>query len=298
MLSKIEFFETRSNRPDRTADGGLLATALRRHLQSLERDVVVTPAAGGTLGVCFAATISGERRFLKTHLPGARGRESLAKEADILLRLYGEAIMLARFDVTLADGTSRLCLVMPALAPLAAPMGPEDAAAMVRGWNERIGDHRQPVESWGFELYLACAGRALAALSDRGLLGAGDIADLRRLIALIEDRLASLPRVLCHGDFGPQNVMLRGGLPLAIDWEDAFWGIAGYDYLYWVTFMENRPLLHDAAFGLTGLEPNVERAILALVVLLKSYAAVCSGAHLNHSMPIRVRIAEILELPG
>jgi hypothetical protein len=122
--------------------------------------------------------------------------------------------------------------------------------------------------------------------------------DVRRLIAQLEDRLTRLPRALSHGDFGPKNVMVRGAVPLAIDWEDAFWGIAGYDYLYWLTFMENRPFLQSAAFGRTGLGPDVERAILALVVLLKSYLAFCSGAYLDHAVPIQARIAEILELPN
>jgi hypothetical protein len=92
--------------------------------------------------------------------------------------------------------------------------------------------------------------------------------------------------------------MLNGVMPIAIDWEDAFAGVAGYDYLYWLTFMENRPFLREAAFGRTGLAVEVERAILALVVLLKSYLAVLSGAHLSHKVAAEARIAEVLDLPG
>ena len=32
-------------------------------------------------------------------------------------------------------------------------------------------------------------------------------------------------RCLCHGDFSPKNIMSCGDRPLAIDWEDAFWGV-------------------------------------------------------------------------
>jgi hypothetical protein len=297
VLSKIEFFEAKADRPDLTSERERLLPALRQHLQSSGRDVIVTPALGGTLGICFDAKISGERRFLKTHLPGAKARASLAKEADVLLRLYGKAIVLDRFEIALTDGTARLCLLMPTLAPLAAPMQPEAAAAMAREWSEQFGDDR-PEALVSFEQYLRCAARALATLSDRDLLETGSAADVRRLIVQLEDRLTRLPRALSHGDFGPKNIMVRGAEPLAIDWEDAFWGIAGYDYLYWLTFMENRPFLQSAAFGRTGLEPDVERAILALVVLLKSYLAVCSGAYLNHAVSIQARIAEILELPN
>jgi hypothetical protein len=60
--------------------------------------------------------------------------------------------------------------------------------------------------------------------------------------------------------------------------------------------MENRPFLQTAPFGRSGLSPEIERAILALVVLLKSYLAVSSGAYLKHAVSPQTRITEILEL--
>ncbi|MFZ5717274.1 MAG: phosphotransferase family protein [Bradyrhizobium sp.] len=295
MLSKIAFFET-DDRPDIAAERARLLPALREHLQSFGRDVTVTPAPGGTLGACYDADVSGEKRFLKTHLPDARARDSLAKEADILQRLHGNTIVLDRFEIPLADGTMRLCLMMPALAPLAAPMQPADAAAMACAYSERLKDwQRDRLAS--LEHHLASAGQALKTLSERCLLKQPGAAETRRLIALLADRLPKLPVALCHGDFGPKNIMLQGVTPLAIDWEDAFRGIAGYDYLYWLTFLENRSFLKTAAFGLTGLSPDVERAILVLVVLLKSYLAVLSGTYLTHAVSAQARISEILDLP-
>jgi hypothetical protein len=256
----------------------------------------VTPALGGTLGICFDAEIAGERRFLKTHLPGPEARASLAREADILARLYGDTIVLDRFEALLADGTTRMCLLMSALVPLAGPIEPEKAAAMADACSLRLRDW-QPDHLPSFAQYLASAARALDTLTDRALLAAATAAETRRLVALLGDRLGALPETLCHGDFGPKNIMLAGLEPRVIDWEDAFLGIAGYDYLYWLTFMENRPFLHAGAFGRTGLAPDIERAVLALVVLLKSYLAVCTGAYLKHAVSAEARITEILELP-
>ncbi|WP_314955507.1 phosphotransferase family protein [Bradyrhizobium cosmicum] len=294
MLGKIEFFET-DDRPDIAADRARILTALLRQLQSSGRNAVVTPALGGTLGVCFDAEIAGDRRFLKTHLPDPAARASLAREADILVRLYDKAIVLDRFELPLADGTRRLCLLMPALTPLSGPMQPADAAAMARECSERLGDWR-PGDLPALHHYLASAARALKTLSDRGLLDQASADEVSRLIGLLADRFADLSQALCHGDFGPKNIMLEGTVPRVIDWEDAFLGIAGYDYLYWLTFMENWPFLQTAAFGRTGLAPESERAILVLVVLLKSYLAVCSGAYLKHAVSPQARIAEILEL--
>lgn len=295
MLGKIAFFET-DDRPDIAADRARILPALRQRLQSSGRDAVAAPALGGTLGICFDAEIAGEKRFLKTHLPNAAARASLAREADILSRLYGRTIALDRFEVLLADGTTRLCLLMPSLAPVPTLVQPAEAAAMADGCSERLGDWR-PDNLPSFEHYLASAARAVKALSDRGLLEQASAAEVSRLIALLGERLPDLPEALCHGDFGPKNIMLEGTEPRVIDWEDAFRGIAGYDYLYWLTFMENRPFLQTAAFGRTSLLPDIERAILALVVLLKSYLAVCSGAYLKHAVSPQARIAEILELP-
>lgn len=296
MLSKIAFFES-DDRPDIAADRARLLPALRQHLQSFDRNAAVASSPGGTLGACYDADISGERRFLKTHLPGASAGASLAKEADALEQLYGNTIVLDRFEIPLADGTARLCLMMPALVPLAAPMQPADAAAMAFACSERLKDWR-PEGLASFEHYLASAAGALKTLSSRGLLEQAGAAEVRRLIALLGERLPDLPKALCHGDFGSKNIMLQKGAPRVIDWEDAFRGIAGYDYLYWLTFMENRPFLQKAAFGRTGLSPDVERAILVLVVLLKSYLAVLSGDHLKHALSAQARIAEILDLPG
>jgi hypothetical protein len=294
VLGKIAFFET-DDRPDIGADRARILPALLRHLQSSGRDAVVTPALGGTLGICFDAMVLGGKRFLKTHLAGAAAHASLAKEADILFHLYGKTIVLDRFELALADGTKRLCLLMPALAPLSGPMQPADAAALVRGCSEQLRDW-QPDNLPAFEHYLASAARALKTLSDRGLLEPASATEVRRLMSVLEERYPKLPAALCHGDFGPKNVMFEGAEPRVIDWEDAFRGIAGYDYLYWLTFMENRPFLQTAAFGRTGLSPEIERAILALVVLLKSYLAVCSGAYLKHALSPQARIAEIIEL--
>lgn len=297
MLSKLEFFEPGDQERETPADREALRKALERLLGVSGRKASVTPAAGGTLGICFRAEIAGDRRFLKTHLAGAQARANLAKEMDILLRLYGEAVVLARLEVRIADET-RLCMLMAALAPLPAPMTAEEAAAMVRDYSERFAGYRpvNPASARDFEDYLAHGRRAIVALADRRLIGSRTAGQLEQLLAFLHNKLDALPRTLCHGDFGPKNIMSDGTRPIAIDWEDAFWGVAGYDYLYWLTFMDNRPFLRSASFGRTDLEPTIERAILALVVLLKSFLSVRSGAFLGNMVPIETRIAEVLDL--
>lgn len=298
VLSKIEFYETVAAGFDKLAESERLQETLRDHFRPLDDNVDVTLASGGTLGVCFYVRLSGGTKFLKTHLAGTSARANLAKEADILLRLYKHGMPLERFELLTSDGTARICLLMPELTPLATPMPPEAAAVMCRENDTKLAGHLPEIlsPSWTLERHLQIGRDALAFLSHRGLLEKGRVMDLRRLIGRLEERLPNQTRQLCHGDFGPTNIMIHGSERIAIDWEDAFWGVAGYDYLYWLTFMQNRTFLKDAAFGQTDLRPDLEHAILALIVLLKSFLGVCSGASANHKLSVQSRIGEILDL--
>ncbi|MGY4429462.1 hypothetical protein ACVWWO_001939 [Bradyrhizobium sp. F1.13.1] len=296
MLSKLDFFERSEDKIGARRESEALQAAVKRRLQTSSRGVTVRPVSGGTLGVCFNLEVSGARRFLKTHLPTAQARANLAKEGEILVRLYGPAVVLDRFEVQREVGDTRLCLLMVELLPLTSPMSADEAAGMVRDYTRQLASKPPVTPAWGFEDYLEWSRRALGALAEQSLIGPGTAAEIDRLIALLQSKFDDLPRTLCHGDLGPKNIMTDGNRPIAIDWEDAFWGIAGYDYLYWLTFMDNRQFLRSAAFGRTGLPFNIERAILTVVVLLKSFLSVRSRAHLRHAVPIEARLAEVLEL--
>lgn len=138
MLSKLEFFESNAGRPEIPAERHALQIAIKTYLSTSGGTARIEPATEGTLGVCFHADISGARRFLKTHLPGAQARANLAKEADILLRLYGEAVIAGRFEMQAADGGNRLCLIMAELAPLPVSMNADEAAQLARDHIERL----------------------------------------------------------------------------------------------------------------------------------------------------------------
>ncbi|MDC7784340.1 aminoglycoside phosphotransferase family protein [Rhodoplanes sp. TEM] len=301
MLSKLAFFEAGAPAPSAgPGQDEALRAAIARQLGQGGRPVRVVPASGGTLGVCCHVEVGAERLFLKTHLPSAAARANLAKEGEILRRLYGTAVLRDAVEVVVPGEAARLCLVMAELAPRTAPMPPADAAALVRDFSQMLAGWRPAglPDDWTIEHYVAHGERAVARLEGQGFLTSPTAAAVAGLLAQLRAALEGLPRVLCHGDLGPKNLMTDGSRPVAIDWEDAFWGVPGYDYLYWLTFIENRPHLSGAAFGRTGLGAPLERAILALVVLLKSELSVRSGAHLRHAVPIEARMAEVLALPA
>jgi hypothetical protein len=299
VLSKLDFFEFQQQTAETESASDVTKSTLEHHLLAAHWVVEISPASGGTLGVCFNAKLSGVRRFIKTHLPGPRARENLAKEGEILFRVYGESIILDRFGVRSADGEEKLYLLMAALAPLPAAMSPNEVSALIASYTTHCAD-LAPSDlglSQDLEHYLDYGNRALTALVDSQLIGPDMASELNRLITMLRAELGALPRCLCHGDLGPKNSMPDGRRPIAIDWDDAFWGVPGYDYLYWLTFMDNRRFMNSAAFGQTGLSATIEYAILALIVLLKSFLSVRSGAHVRNAVPIEKRLTEVLNIP-
>jgi hypothetical protein len=70
--------------------------------------------------------------------------------------------------------------------------------------------------------------------------------------------------------------MLSRGRNIIIDWEDSFAGFAGYDYLCWLTFMDNRKYRSRSILGYTDLDEKSERGVLLTIVAIKSLISVRS----------------------
>ena len=102
--------------------------------------------------------------------------------------------------------------------------------------------------------------------------------------------------VLCHGDFSPANLVGNGPALTVIDWEDAFWGIEGYDFLYWMTFFENRKYLSQDIFSVTPWDKPTDIAILLLIIVVKSHISLLSKDYMTYSLTFEQRLNEILSL--
>ena len=90
--------------------------------------------------------------------------------------------------------------------------------------------------------------------------------------------------------------MLKGSIPIVIDWEDAFLGFEGYDFLYWLTFFKNRKFYSRDMFDLTEFGCELGSAIMVLILVLKSELALSSGEYDVHSMSINDRLLEVINL--
>lgn len=251
---------------------------------------------GGTSGICFTAWVAGRELFLKTHAT-AEGQLRLRQEATLLGLLHGRELGVRQLET---HSPARSWLVCDRLPMLAAKLSPADLAAVVADYQLRFARASGRVEALSlpdFEALLAAGAVALEQLARRSLLNRELEHWLEEALGGLREAAPRLPRVICHGDLGPLNLLRLDSRPVAIDWEDAFWGIHGYDQLYWLSFLENAPWMRKGWARLTGLTPQREQGLLGVIVLLKSHLALASGAYRQHRVPFAERLGEIVRLP-
>jgi hypothetical protein len=267
-----------------------LAQALGAPLDCLQT------VGGGTSGFCYTARVAGRALFLKTHAT-TENAARLRQEATLLDVLHGPE-MGVRQLVTAPP--ARDWLVCDQLPELGAKLSPTDLAAVVADYQQRFARAANRVDALplpDFEDLLDAGISALGGLARQSLLNRELEHWLAEALEGLREAAPRLPRVICHGDLGPLNLLQLGSRPVAIDWEDACRGIQGYDQLYWLSFMENARWMRDGWASLTTLPPALERGLLGVIVLLKSHLALASGAYRQHRVPLAERLGEIAGLP-
>ncbi len=291
MLSKLRFFRSRvggapAGSPE-TPDLSILFDRLGPGLVRLE------PVGSGTLGVGFLAELDGRGKFLKTN-GIAVGRASLQKEYEVLSAVHGPEIGLERFVLPEANG-DRLWLMMDRLHYPGNAYDPAQCLEICCMLEERLTGFPGALEDDMADLIVE-GEAAIAALTGADLLRADVATRVAPLLAALRRAWDDLPRLVCHGDLGPMNMMCDAAGAVVVDWEDAFLGFPGYDYLYWLTFFQNRRYYSPAMFGRTGLDRRLEVAVLALIVLVKCEISRLAGRHVGNALSFSQRLEEVLVL--
>ncbi|MCA6112786.1 phosphotransferase family protein [Bradyrhizobium cenepequi] len=271
--------------------GGIIPPRDVAQLSALLGSSAATPVKGGTLGATFLVLIDGHQHFAKTSV-FADGEPALRKEAALLSALYGD-----RLHVETVEIGTRYWLVTDALShPLRPPTG-DLLRALIVSWSNRLNDPKVNAAIAAHDDFATLLHEGRVALS--GLISGAHVSGKAQdwasacldLLEYEKHRFVAFP---CHGDLGARNLMVDGKGLVAIDWEDAFWGIEGYDYLYWLTFMAQRPHYSPTMFGHTPWQKEVEIAVLILIIVLKSWLSVLFGTHGGNDLDVNRRILEIV----
>jgi hypothetical protein len=261
------------------------------------RDASVRAIHAGTLSAAFIADRHDVCWFIKTHLDLA-GQQSLRKESSLLSYLY-QGRLSAHCIETSTVNFCRTWLIMNSLKSSGDELSPEyvmqltlDLSRKLRGF---AGTSAIPINDTLGTL-LNEAWLALENLSHRELLKKDIQNAVRGHLSRIEREIVGYESVLCHGDLGPKNLMSNGQQTFAIDWEDVFWGVEGYDFLYWLSFYNNRKFYSQKILGKTALGRALEQSIIAMIVLLKSELSFRDGSYRSNSLSFNQRLVEILSL--
>ena len=272
-----------------------LHAAVKYHLSREFGSSSVRSISGGTLGVCLQADTGSRQFFIKTHQADQASQDNLVKEFELLFALYGHIIRIERFDVQLSSGL-RICILMDWLDVSTTTYAPSDVRSIISGCNDTL-------KNWSiarasqfatFDDLIRDGDRALVELERLKYISSVSASMIRPYFDKLKDAVAELPPVICHGDLSNKNIMLNGNTSIVIDWEDAFVGFKGYDFLYWLTFMDNRKHLSRSIFGYSALDETNERGVLILIVAIKSLISVRTHSVLPSHMPIEQRLLELL----
>lgn len=267
-------------------------------LEKMEvRDASVRAIHTGTLSAAFIADRHDVCWFIKTHLDIA-GQQSLRKECSLLSYLY-QGRLSAQCIETETENSRRTWLVMNVLEFSGYDLSPDDAMQLTLNLSRQLRGFAEvstipkddTLETLLFEAWLA-----LERLSRRELL----TQDIQRAVgehlSRIDREIVGYESVLCHGDLGPKNLMSNGLQMFAVDWEDVFWGVEGYDFLFWLSFFKNRKFYSHEILGKTALGCALEQSLLVMIVLLKSELSFRDGSYRSNTLSFNQRLDEILSL--
>ncbi|WP_443113609.1 phosphotransferase [Herbaspirillum seropedicae] len=255
------------------------------------------PVTKGTLSICFEGTLHGSPRFFKTHAVPS-GRETIGREAAFLKVTAPD-----RVEPRLAhtgEGTSSRVWLHTKHLESCWQLTPPAVRDLIAGYEPNLHISAlladQVPSGHNIHMLLSEAESATVFMSEKNLLSSTVLGAARASIECVKSVCVGRPLQLCHGDLGPANIMTDGDVPVALDWEDAFWGIPGYDYLYWLTFFGNRKWLTRDSLGHTPLTRSEEIAVMTVILLLKSFISVKNNSYRHNTLTIDQRLMEVINL--
>lgn len=303
MLSKLQYYLKSSNfnnvvEMNFTRSEITISDLVKYYLENGNQNLSIDETSGGTLGVCYKAEINNKAFFIKTHQNDSVCRNNFLKEVKIFSFLYGESISIQQIDLN-KDSSEQSFLVMEQLLYPCMDLAIPDVIDLICSYQNKLTNNETTQglsEDYSFNSLIVEAKQALKNLSDNKFISTPIANQAYTHIDYLIKNQHKLKPCICHGDLGPKNIMTNGNINIAIDWEDAFMGVEGYDYLYWLTFFKNRRFWSQEIFGKTPSGKKIEIGIMIIIVILKCELSVRSKSYHTNSMTFDQRILEILSI--
>lgn len=266
--------------------------ACRQESSSISNFTTINEARG-----VYQFASRGKKWALKVGANSTLRESHIRKEASLLNWVYGDEVENASYSFNCND-TEWLALQTEWLEPTS-QVTPSNIRSLQERQSRRLTDFSLPgvvSDDWDFCHLLGLAVTAAETLGTEQELKPVIVDSSLAHLQELQCEAVDFPLVLCHGDLGPGNILAKQGALVAIDWEDAFWGIPNFDYLYWLTFLENSHLISEANLEEGDLSlPSQLRIILAIVVL-KSYLIRNTVPSSMRTIDFNSRVGSILKM--
>lgn len=296
MLSKLRSFASLSDEDIRSRREVVSPQSV---LSALDKQYgVIERLDSGTLSASFVAHVDKNNVFLKTYL-APHGRATLEREARFLGGLYGESLSL-EFRQLYEPDSNRLWLMMPVFEKNFRSLQPQEIVQLLRDLDLQGMHASYPdivdVHKDNINTLIELGKSAHANLSNKNLLTREVQTVTLAALNFLDREISGVQPTLCHGDLSPVNIMRHRTSSVLIDWEDAFLGVKDYDYLFWLTFFENRGLYQANPLQHISIDRHVAKALLVMIVLLKCELAWRRNTWRQNSLGFNGRILEITNL--
>jgi len=256
------------------------------------------PLKLGTLGVCFYVKDCDKTYFLKICLNDKVHNDLISKEIHFIGHVYGDLFSTKWGEVDF-NGAKISWILLPYFSTNICALTPLEAKGVIEFYQSKLKtfDSQSIVqERFTFDSLLKYAHIARNELLKNNLISQTSYQITLDNLCEVESTYTLLNPTICHGDLSPKNIMRKEGQNLAIDWEDAFLAFDGYDYLYWLTFIENRAYYNNGLLGKANVSIYFEVSVMAVIVLLKSWLSLLDGSIAKHRISIDDRLNQIFSL--
>lgn len=278
MLSKLLHYKFKINLP-----------YLAKYFDLNENDLDLRILSGGTLGVTYKLTLPNNvEYFLKTY---DKNKNTLDKEVLLLKNANKNCSDLNPKKFILQN--KEVGLMMKFLKPCKS-IAPNQILSIINsyqnGFKKIVGENLYTIED-----LITNALKEIQNMSDANFLEKDFASMCYENLKKFQKHVKKFPKIICHGDLSIRNIMKNESEYVVVDWEDAFYGIQGYDYLYWLTFFINRPLYSLEIFRKSCLDDETIKSVLILILILKESLSFYSGVYKTNSLTAEERIKEILQ---
>lgn len=294
MWSKLLFLEEKLDFSEISKEASEFETVLNRWSSEIGRVFQIERLNLGTLGIVFKLSSDKEVLIAKWNGDSPRAQRALEWEFEIMNFLYSEIIWI---DKIYCNSPNLEFLIMDYLSPDL--LHPDQVYLLQSDFNHKLKrlELFEKIPDY-LNLKNLCARAFIAAdeMLQSNILDSALLSEIQSYLRALAGYVENVPREICHGDLGPKNILFRKRIPIAIDWEDVFWGIRDYDYLYWLTFLENRKFYSTDVLDHVSHPLEISQAIMLMVVVLKEDLARRSGISMQGRLPVSERVIELLQI--